>query len=683
MGKYHSGSPIGFDVCGVLKEGSGMVIPKTWRISQYGYLLVDAAILMAADIIGLLVRFDFAVSPDLAQSCIRAWPFTVLIRVLVMSVFGMYQRLWKYSSVRDMMAVTAGITMSYAFDQALMMAWPAVALSRGALLISYLVAMALIGVSRFRVRLLAEISRVHQSSGNGGSNGNGGSGGDGHSPRNHAGRVAIVGAGSAGAMVAKELLAHPEMERTAVGFIDDDPAKRGGVLNSLPVLGTRSRLGEVIERYDVDEVIVAMPSAPGAVIREVMDACKNLKVKIKTLPGVYELVNGKVSVKQLRDIQIEDLLGREPVHLDLDQIGAYLADQTVLVTGAGGSIGSEICRQITRFKPKSMILLGHGESSIFEIEQELKRRHPEQRTVAVIADVRDEHRIDWVFEEYRPDVVFHAAAHKHVPLMEVNPEEALTNNVFGTKNVARAADKHGAKRFVMISTDKAVNPVSVMGMSKRVAEMVVQSIGATSKTKFMAVRFGNVLGSRGSVVPTFRMQIAEGGPVTVTHPDMTRYFMTIPEAVQLVIQAGAMGQGGEIFVLDMGQPVKITQLAEEIIRLSGMEPGKDIEITYTGVRPGEKLFEEILTTEEVAASTRHKKIFVAKDAELDVEALRAAMKEIAAAVDGGAGAEQGREYIFSLLDAAGVHWLADGSSSWGMGGPQTRGAFQRCTLVQR
>ena len=367
------------------------------------------------------------------------------------------------------------------------------------------------------------------------------------------------------------------------------------------------------------------------------------------MPGVYELVDGKVSVKQLRDIQIEDLLGREPVDLDLDQIGAYLAGQTVLVTGAGGSIGSEICRQITRFKPKAIILLGHGENSIFEIEQELKRRHPGQRTVAVIADVRDEHRIDRVFEEYKPDVVFHAAAHKHVPLMEANPEEALTNNVFGTRNVARSADSHGAKRFVMISTDKAVNPISVMGMSKRAAEMIVQSIGTTSQTKFMAVRFGNVLGSRGSVVPMFRRQIAEGGPVTVTHPDMTRYFMTILEAVQLVIQAGAMGKGGEIFVLDMGEPVKITRLAEEIIRLSGMEPGKDIEITYTGIRPGEKLFEEILTTEEVATSTKHKKIFVAKDAEPDVEALRATMREITATVDGGAGSERGRELLVALI----------------------------------
>ena len=631
------------------REGSGRVVPRTWRISQRRYLLLDALILMAADVIGLLVRFDFAVSPDVAQSCIRAWPFVVPVRILAMSVFGMYQRLWKYSSVRDMMAVAAGVTAGYIAERALMAVWPASGISRGAMLVSYLAAMALIGLSRFRVRLFAEISRGYQAGCNGGSNGNGGPNGNGRSAKNQQCQVVIVGAGSAGALVAKELLAHPEMGRTAVGFIDDDPTKCGGVLNSLPVLGTRSELAEIIDRRHVGEVIVAMPSAPGSVIREVMDACKDLKVRIKTLPGVYELVDGKVSVKQLRDIQIEDLLGREPVDLDLDQIGAYLAGQTVLVTGAGGSIGSEICRQITRFKPKSIILLGHGENSIFEIEQELKRRHPEQRTAAVIADVRDEHRIDWVFEEYRPDVVFHAAAHKHVPLMEANPEEALTNNVFGTRNVARAADNHGAKRFVMISTDKAVNPVSVMGMSKRVAEMVVQAIGSTSQTKFMAVRFGNVLGSRGSVVHTFRRQIAEGGPVTVTHPDMTRYFMTIPEAVQLVIQAGAMGQGGEIFVLDMGEPVKITQLAEEIIRLSGMEPGKDIEITYTGVRPGEKLFEEILTTEEVAAATRHKKIFVAKDAEPDIAALTATMGEIAATVDGSTGSEWGRELLAALI----------------------------------
>jgi len=612
------------------------VIVRRIRISQWRYLVLDALILALADIAGLLIRFDMAVPQDAATSTLYAMVFTIPLRVVILAAFGMYQRLWQYSSVRDLIVVTAAVSSSYVVVMAMVMISPRLSWSRGAALISYMVALGLVGASRLHTRLRAEFAN-HRAA-NGRSNGTSSSGCT----------VLIVGAGSAGAMVAKELANHPEIGKRAVGFIDDDPSKANSVLMGLPVLGTRDGIRRVIHDYGVNEVIVAMPSAPGGVIRATMDACKDLKVRIKTLPGVYELVDGKVSVKQLRDIQIEDLLGREPVDLDLDQIGAYLAGQTVLVTGAGGSIGSEICRQITRFKPKSIVLLGHGENSIFEIEQELDRRHPGQHTVAVIADVRDEHRIGRVFEQYKPDVVFHAAAHKHVPLMEANPEEALTNNVFGTRNVARAADKHGARRFVMISTDKAVNPVSVMGMSKRVAEMVVQAIGSTSQTKFMAVRFGNVLGSRGSVVPVFRKQIAEGGPVTVTHPDMTRYFMTIPEAVQLVIQAGAMGKGGEVYVLDMGEPIKITRLAEEIIRLSGMEPGKDMEIVYTGVRPGEKLFEEILTTEEVATSTKHKKIYVAKDAEPDVEVLRATMREIAAA-DGGVGAERGRELLEALL----------------------------------
>ena len=613
------------------------MIVKRIRISQWRYLALDALILAFADIVGLLIRFDMAVPQDAATSTLYAMVFTIPLRVLILAAFGMYQRLWQYSSVRDLIVITAAVSSSYLASMAVVMISSPLSWSRGAALISYMVALGLVGATRLSTRLRAEFAN-HKAA-NGRANGTNSSGCT----------VLIVGAGSAGAMVAKELANHPEIGKRAVGFIDDDPEKIGSVLLSLPVLGTRDQIAQVVQSHRVHEIIIAMPSAPGSVIRATMDACKDLKVRMKTLPGVYELVDGKVSVKQLRDIQIEDLLGREPVDLDLDQIGAYLAGQTVLVTGAGGSIGSEICRQITRFKPKAIILLGHGENSIFEIEQELKRRHPGQRTVAVIADVRDEHRIDRVFEEYKPDVVFHAAAHKHVPLMEANPEEALTNNVFGTRNVARSADSHGAKRFVMISTDKAVNPVSVMGMSKRAAEMVVQAIGSTSRTKFMAVRFGNVLGSRGSVVPMFRKQIAEGGPVTVTHPDMTRYFMTIPEAVQLVIQAGAMGKGGEVFVLDMGEPIKITRLAEEIIRLSGMEPGKDMEIVYTGVRPGEKLFEEILTTEEVATSTKHKKIFVAKDAEPDVETLKATMREIAAAVDGGAGAERGKELLVALL----------------------------------
>lgn len=618
------------------------MIVRQVRITQKSNILLDAVALVIADILGLLIRFELRVPEGTLRNTLVATAFTMPIRLAVLSVFGMYQRLWKLATVKDLVALTVGVSVAYLVSMTLV-AVTTLSVSRGAALVSYLLALAAIGFLRFETRIRSELFDGRKASNaSAGRNGSIGPG------------VLIVGAGSAGMMVAKELAVHPEMGRRAVGFVDDDPGKHDAVLFGLPVLGALADIPDLVSKHQIDEIIVAMPSAPGRTIRSVVDSCKNLKVSMKTLPGVYELVDGKVSVKQLRDIQIEDLLGREPVHLDLESIGAYLTNQTVLVTGAGGSIGSEICRHIARFKPKSIVLLGHGENSIFEIEQELKRKYPNQHTVAVIADIRNEDRINKVFEGYKPDVVFHAAAHKHVPLMEANPEEALSNNVFGTRNVARAADRYGAERFVLISTDKAVNPVSVMGMSKRVAEMVVQSIGANSKTKFMAVRFGNVLGSRGSVVPIFRRQIAEGGPVTVTHPDMTRYFMTIPEAVQLVIQAGAMGQGGEIFVLDMGEPVRITQLAEDIIRLSGLEPGSDIEIVYTGVRPGEKMFEETLTRDEQAMATKHNKIYVSRDSQVQNSALQTTLQELAEGL-GETAANGGDQGVISLLGKLGVH----------------------------
>jgi FlaA1/EpsC-like NDP-sugar epimerase len=614
------------------------LIVKQVRLLQRRNLLLDSIVLLAADVLGVIIRFEGMIPEGLLASTLVTAAFAVPMRVVVLAMFGMYQRLWEYATVRDLAAVACGVSGAYLVALVLVALTP-LAWSRGSALVSYMLAMSMIGFSRFNTRISAEL--INNKNGNGQT----------RPARASITSVLIAGAGSAGSMVAKELAAHPEMARRVIGFVDDDPVKRDSVLCSLPVLGSLTDIPELVKEHHIDEVIVAMPSVPGRTIRGVVDSCKPLKVRIRTLPGVYELVDGKVSIKQLRDIEIEDLLGREPVHLDMESIGAYLTGATVLITGAGGSIGSEICRQITRFKPKSIVLLGHGENSIFEIQQELKRKYPSQSTVAVIADIRNEERIDKIFGLHKPDVVFHAAAHKHVPLMEENPEEALTNNVFGTRNVARAADKHGVKRFVMISTDKAVNPVSVMGMSKRTAEMVVQSIGANSKTKFMAVRFGNVLGSRGSVVPTFRKQIAEGGPVTVTHPDMTRYFMTIPEAVQLVIQAGAMGNGGEVFVLDMGEPVKITQLAEDIIRLSGLEPGKDIEIVYTGVRPGEKMYEEILTTEERAVATKHSKIFVSRDSTAQMDGIVAALEDMAGR---SVAHDLGRSIVPYLMEAHGV-----------------------------
>jgi len=589
------------------------------RLARALYVLLDGAFMVGADLLGLAVRFELSVPPECLAACVRSWMVTVPLRLLILGLFGMYQRLWRYASVRDLGAVASGVSLGYLGALTLVSYVPGMAWSRGAMLVSYLLAMCFVGLSRFYLRIKAELARMRRQANsselNGVVNGN-------------STRVLIVGAGSAGVMVAKEIAAHPEMGKVAVGYVDDDPSKTGGIMMGLPVLGSARDIPGIVEARRVDEVIIAMPSAGGQAIREVVDICRHLKVNIQTLPGMYEIVDGKVSLKQLRDIQIEDLLGREPVRMDMREIGAYLAGRKVLITGAGGSIGSEICRQVALFKPKCIVLLGHGENSIFEIQNDLARRFPTVKTYAVIADVRDAERIEKVFQKYRPDVVFHAAAHKHVPLMEANPEEALTNNVFGTRNVAQAADKYEVKRFVMISTDKAVNPVSIMGMSKRIAEMVVQAVGSESDTKFMAVRFGNVLGSRGSVVPLFRKQIAEGGPVTVTHPDMTRYFMTIPEAVQLVIQAGAMGEGGEVFVLDMGEPVKIVDLAEEIIKLSGYVPGKDIEIVYTGIRPGEKLFEEILTSDEAAIATRHKKIFVSQEDQPDAEMFLGAICDV-------------------------------------------------------
>jgi FlaA1/EpsC-like NDP-sugar epimerase len=422
-------------------------------------------------------------------------------------------------------------------------------------------------------------------------------------------KILIVGAGAAGSMIVREIHRELAANYQPVGFIDDDPEKSGHTMHGVPILGGRSAIPNLIRQYEIDEVIIALPSASRQEIRDILEICQAAAVRIMLVPPVTEIINGMVSMKQLRDVDIEDLLGREPVRIDLAGIAGYLNHETVLITGAGGSIGSEICRQVARFNPQSLLLLGRGENSIYEIDQELAAAFPHLKREAIIADVRDRQKLAQVFVTYHPTVVFHAAAHKHVPLMEKEPDEAVKNNIFGTKNLAELADEFGCKRFVLISTDKAVNPTSVMGATKRVAELVIQDLSVRSQTKFMVVRFGNVLGSRGSVVPLFRKQIARGGPVTVTHPEMTRYFMTIPEAAQLVVQAGALGKGGEIFILDMGDPVKIVDLARELIRLSGLIPDKEIKIEFSGIRPGEKLTEELLTSDEGRLATKHERIY--------------------------------------------------------------------------
>jgi FlaA1/EpsC-like NDP-sugar epimerase len=524
---------------------------------------------------------------------LRALIVIVPIRILVFYAFGLYSQLWSHASISELLRIAWVVTIDSAVSGAIIYILPHSGFPRSVLLIGWFMKIGALGSVRLALRLRYEWYRSRQAAGRPGD------------------KTIIYGAGDAGAMLVREFAKHPELGCDVVGLIDDDPYKQGDRVHGKPVLGTRESLEKVVKDHAVTHMVIAMPSVKGSVVREIVQTGQKLGLQLKTVPGIYELVNGAVTVSQIRNVQIEDVLGREEVKVDLEAIAAYLTGEVVLVTGAGGSIGSELCRQVARFGPKQIVLLGHGENSIYEIDMELRGKYPGLDIRPVIADVQDEARIRRVFEQHRPGVVFHAAAHKHVPLMEYNPEEAIKNNVFGTYNVAKAADVFRVKRFVLISSDKAVNPTSVMGATKRAAEIVIQSLARTSSTVFVAVRFGNVLGSRGSVIPLFKKQIAAGGPVTITDARMVRYFMTIPEAVQLVIQASSMGRGGEVFVLDMGKPVRIIDLARDLIRLSGFEPDVDIAIKETGIRPGEKLFEELLTAEEGTAATMHERIFVA------------------------------------------------------------------------
>ena len=438
----------------------------------------------------------------------------------------------------------------------------------------------------------------------------------------------IVGAGTSGSVILKEMMTSRHTNGTVVCFVDDDLNKKGKYLNGVPIAGSREDIPSLAREYRVDEIYVALPSAPAKERKKIIEICRETDCRIKVLPGIYQLLNGEVSVAKLREVQIEDLLGRDPIRVNLDEIMGYVQDKVILVTGGGGSIGSELCRQIAGHKPRQLIVFDVYENNAYDLQQELERTFPDLNLTVLIGSVRNTHRIETVLETYRPDIVYHAAAHKHVPLMENSPNEAIKNNVFGTYKTARAAGRYGAKRFVLISTDKAVNPTNIMGASKRMCEMVVQMMDRRYKTEFVAVRFGNVLGSNGSVIPLFRKQIAEGGPVTVTHPDIIRYFMTIPEAVSLVLQAGAYAKGGEIFVLNMGEPVRILDLAKNLIRLSGYVPNEDIMIEFTGLRPGEKLYEEMLMDEEGMQDTPNKLIHIGKPIEFDEEEFQKQLDEL-------------------------------------------------------
>lgn len=510
-------------------------------------------------------------------------------------IYRLYHKAWEYASVGELVAIVKAITFSIgtaAIVQFLIIGNTYVRV----LFITWLLHMCLIGGSRFSWRIVR--GRFIKSN---------------IETKN----ALIVGAGSAGTMLVRQLLKNNDSELKPVAFVDDDIAKQKLQIYGVTVLGKTEDIPELVEKKEIDHIIIAIPSLNKHEIQKIYQECSKANAQIKIMPMIEDIITGKVPVNQFRDVQVEDLLGRDPVELDIQSISKKLNGKTVLVTGAGGSIGSEICRQVSKFKPKKMLLLGHGENSIYSIDMELKNQHRDEfEIIPIIADVQDRHRIFDVMEKHRPDVIYHAAAHKHVPLMEYNPNEAVKNNVIGTKNVAEAADTFSVSTFVLISSDKAVNPTNVMGSTKRIAEMIIQELDKHSQTRFVAVRFGNVLGSRGSVIPLFKKQIQAGGPVTVTHPDMTRYFMTIPEASRLVMQAGALARGGEIFVLDMGEPVKIVDLAKNLIKLSGYTE-EEIGIKYAGIRPGEKMYEELLGKDEVHDEAIFPKIFIGKSVEVD------------------------------------------------------------------
>ena len=550
--------------------------------------------------------------------------FVLLIKLPVFGVFKQYRGWWRYVSISDLLGILRAslvstlIIVAVWFIAILQIAAIRRALPPGMAAVSQGVFMAdLFGTIllpaglRMITRLYYEEFRTTES--------------------RRLTRFLIVGAGNAGEALLREIHRMPVTQYDVIGFIDDNPAKQGMNIHGIPVLGTVTQLPRICKDRNIEEIAIAMPSATRPQLRRVVQVCEGAQVRFRTVPSIMDIASGRLRVSEIRDVDINDLLGREVVQLDLDRIETFARDKTILITGAGGSIGSEMCRQVCHFRPSLLLLVEQAENPLFYVERDLQRQFSGVRTRPLIGDITDQARVQALFEQYRPEVVIHAAAHKHVPLMELNPSEAVKNNVLGTQTVADAADRCRATHFVMISTDKAVNPTSIMGSSKRIAEMYIQDLGQTSATQFITVRFGNVLGSEGSVVPIFKRQIAEGGPVTVTDPEMKRYFMTIPEASQLVLQAASMGQGGEIFVLDMGEPVKIVDLAKELITLSGFRPGEDIEIAFTGLRPGEKLFEELRIEGEDMQRTRHPKISIWRNIPMDRARLRGGIAALLAA----------------------------------------------------
>lgn len=585
-------------------------------------LVADAILINAAAIAALYIRFSIDGSVFFSDEFYRYVDLyfdyaiiNTLLTIAVYALMNLYNSLWEYAGYAELLRIGSGAVASALLNYFAMLPILGERMPRSFPIIYALLLAAATGL----LRLIYRAIRRKKSN---------------MTPSETQKRTMLIGGGQAGAMLLREFRYSTHSKNKVVCVIDDDRSKQGNYIHGVKIVGGKDMIISAAEKYDVEEIILAMPSASRRQKLDILEICHATGCKLRSLPGLYQLANGEVSIQKIREVDIEDLLGRDIVKIDIDEVAAYIRGKTVLVTGGGGSIGSELCRQAATQKPKELIIFDIYENNAYELQLELKRKYPDLKLTVLIGSVRDSERVDHIFNKYRPDLVCHAAAHKHVPLMEESPLEAIKNNVFGTYNVAAAADKYGVSCMILVSTDKAVNPTNVMGASKRICEMVVQSWNERSKTKYVAVRFGNVLGSAGSVIPLFRRQIKDGGPVTVTHKDVTRYFMTIPEAVQLILQAGAYAKGGEIFVLDMGEPVRIDDLARNMVRLSGFEPDVDIPIVYTGLRPGEKLYEELLLSGEGMQKTANDLIYIGGEADFDVNALENALSEMKALHEG-------------------------------------------------
>lgn len=575
-------------------------------------VITDIILINGSVFLSLIMRFEINIAsvPEeyIQKYIVNVIPFTI-VTLIIFWCFRMYHSLWQYASIAELYKIVEACVVAELAHLCVtsFMGWM---LPRSCYFTSGVFLIVAMSASRFMYRLLRQLINEYR-----------------HTSEQV--KIMIIGAGEATSVLMREISNSRYLDNSkVVCIIDDDLGKVGKYIRGVKIVGTRDHIKEYARYYDIDEIIFAIPSASTKDKREILNICKETSCNLKILPGVYQMVDGEINIKDLRNVDVLDLLGRDPVKVDIESIMGYVKDKTVLVTGGGGSIGSELCRQLVSHKPKCLVIFDIYENNAYDIQQELKIKYPDANVVTLIGSIRNTSRLESVFEQYKPDIVYHAAAHKHVPLMEVSPNEAIKNNVVGTWNVAKMADKYGVKKFVMISTDKAVNPTNVMGATKRICEMIIQSFNEKSKTDFVAVRFGNVLGSNGSVIPLFKRQIEAGGPVTVTHPDIIRYFMTIPEAVSLVLQAGAYAKGGEIFILDMGEPVKIDDLAKNLIRLSGYTLGVDMEIKYTGLRPGEKLYEELLMNEEGMQDTENKLIHIGRPIEFDKEHFYEKLEEL-------------------------------------------------------